>query len=58
MLDKYFDEYYDLKEERKEKLGYNFKPINLKIKEYDHDKLYNEILDEDSDDYEDYKEEE
>ena len=57
-LDKYFDKYYDLERETKEKLGYNFIPINLKIKGYDYGKLYNETSDEDYDDYDDFEEEE
>ena len=39
----------------KEKVGFKFKPINLKIKIRDYDKLYNEISDEDYDDYEEEK---
>ena len=58
LLDKYFDEYYDLEKETKEELSFKFKPIKLKIRRYDYDKLYNEISDEDYDDYDDYEEEE
>ena len=57
-LDKYFDKYYDLERETKEKLGYNFILINLKIKGYDYGELYNETSDEDYDDYDDFEEEE
>ena len=32
-LNKYLNEYYDLKKETKEKLGFKFKPINLKLKD-------------------------
>ena len=39
----------------KEKVGFKFNPINLKIKVYDCDKLYNETSDEDYDDYEEEK---
>ena len=56
-LDKHFHEYYDLEKETKEKLGYKFKPINLKIKGYGFGKLYNETSDKDYDDYDDYEEE-
>ena len=48
-LDKYFDEYCDSEKETKEKLGYKFKPINLKIKGYHYGELYDETSDEDYD---------
>ena len=57
-LDNYFDEYYDLEKEIKEKLGYKFKPINLKIKGHDYAKLHNETSNDYYDDYDDYEEEE
>ena len=38
-------------------MGFKFKPINLKIKGYDYDKLYYETSDEDYDDYDDNEEE-
>ena len=49
LLDKYFYEYYDLEKETKEELGSKFKPINLKIRGYDYDKLYNKTSDKDYD---------
>ena len=39
------------KKETKEKLGFKYKPIKLKVKGYEYDKFYNETLDEDYDDY-------
>ena len=32
-------------------MGFKFRPINLKIKWYDYDKLYNKTSDEDHNDY-------
>ena len=58
-LDKYFDKYYDsmiYKKGTKEKLGFKYKPINLKVKGYEYDKFYNETSDEDYDDYYEEKE--
>ena len=46
-LNKYLEEYYDLEKEPKEKSGFKFKPIDLKIKGYDYDKLRNETSDKD-----------
>ena len=46
-LNKYLEEYYDLEKETKEKSGFKFKPIDLKIKGYDYDKLRNETSDKD-----------
>ena len=44
------------KKETKEKLGFKYKPIKLKVKGYEHDKFYNETLDEDYDDYDEEEE--
>ena len=49
--DKYFDEYYDLKGEEKDELGFEFMPINLRIKGYNYNQFYKEISDDDFDDY-------
>ena len=38
------------KKKQKKELGFKFRPINLKIKGYDYNKLYNETSDEDRDD--------
>ena len=40
----------------KEKLGFKYKPINLKVKGYEYDKFYNETSDEDYGDYDEEKE--
>ena len=39
-------------------LGFNFNPVNLKLKVYDYGKLYNEISNDDFDDHDEYKEDE
>ena len=49
-LGKYFDEYYDLEQETKEKLGFKL------IIGIDYEKLYNGTSDEDYDNFNDYEE--
>ena len=50
-LNKSFDEYYDLEKEGKENLDFKFMPINLKIKGYDYEQFYEDISDDNFDDY-------
>ena len=48
-LDKYFDEYYDLEREEKEKLDFKFMPINLNINGNDCNQFYKKISGDDYD---------
>ena len=43
--------YTMIQKNKKEELGFKFKPINLKQKRYDYGNLHNEISDDDFDDY-------
>ena len=39
-LGKYFDKCYDLPDAKKEEMGFEFMPIDLKLKRYDYEEWY------------------
>ena len=44
LLETYFDEYYDLSDAKKNKIGPKYDPANLTLDEYDYNKWYKKII--------------
>ena len=42
MLETYFDEYYDLSDEKRSKIEPKYDPANLELEEYDYSEWYKE----------------
>ena len=44
LLERYFDEYYDLSDAKRIKIGAKYDPANLALDEYDYNEWYKKII--------------